>query len=373
VDPLKITPNRVPPTVIIEEMLVNGQPHDLSTRSHTTNANVAPIEMMPGRHYVQFRFTGLNFAAPDGVRFRVKLDGVDDDWQSIGNQRFIPYGPLLPGDYKLHVTACNNEGIWNEVGDTLAFVVLPHFWETWWFKIALAAAGLTGLSLIVAQAQRRRYRRKLDLVQRQREMERERTRIAQDLHDELGTSLTQISMLSALAYREQTPSTEARGIIQQVRGRAREMVTALDEIVWAVNPKNDSLIELVNYFGHFADEFFRPTSIRCRLDIPKELPNRPVTAELRHHLFLAFKEAANNAARHSGATEVRVRVETRETSVVISLEDNGCGFEERVTSDQRRGNGLTNMKQRLETVGGHTQIQSIVGQGTLVAFHLPLV
>ncbi len=372
VNPLNLTPNRVPPRVIIEEMLINGKPGALPIRSGGASvpAPSTQIQIEPGRHYVQFRFTGLNFAAPDGVRFRVKLDGVDADWHSIGGQRFIGYGPLLPGAYRFHVMACNNEGVWNEAGDTLAFTILPHFWETWWFKAGLITAALTALGLVVALAQRRRYRRKLEIVQRQREMERERTRIARDLHDELGTSLTQIGLLSALANRDQTPPSESREIIQQVRDRAREMVTALDEIVWAVNPKNDSLLELVNYLGHFAEEFFRPTGIRCRLDIPKELPAPPLSAELRHHLFLAFKAATNNVARHSGATEVRLRVEAPATGVVICVEDNGRGFATSAASG-RRGNGLGNMKQRLENEGGRTEIKSAPGQGTVVSFHLP--
>ena len=371
VNPLDITANRVPPKVIIEEMLVDGKPHDLLARPRTIPTAKAASEIQPGRHYVQFRFTGLSFAAPDGVRFRVKLEGVDRDWQSTGTQRLIGYGPLLPGDYRFCVLACNNDGVWNEEGDTLAFTVLPYFWETWWFRASLSLATLTTLALAVALAQRRRYRLRLDRVERQRAVERERARIAQDLHDDLGTSLTQISMLSALANQEYTPANEARELIQQVRGRAREMVTALDEIVWAVNPKNDSLPELVNYLAHFAEEFFRPTPIRCRLEIPEHVPAHSLSAETRHHLFLACKEAVNNAARHSGATQVTLRAQLGAQEFVISVEDNGHGFQ----TDKavgRAGNGLTNMRKRMEQIGGHAEVRSTPGRGTIVAFHLGL-
>ncbi|HLF03145.1 MAG TPA: histidine kinase, partial [Anaerolineales bacterium] len=224
----------------------------------------------------------------------------------------------------------------------------------------------------VALVQRQRYRHKLERAERQRELEHERSRIARDLHDDLGTSLTQISMLSALANREQTPPPEAKELIQQVRGRARDMVTALDEIVWAVNPKNDSWLELANYLGHFAEEFFHSTDIRCRLDIPEQLPPHRLSAELRHHVFLAFKEAINNTARHSGATHVVVRVETRATEVIVCFEDNGRGFETVAAIGRRSGDGLDNMRQRMEQVGGATEIQEIAGGGTRVAFHLPL-
>ncbi len=372
VEPLGITENRAPPTVVIEEMLVDGRQHDLPSNHPAANAKAKPLEIGPGRHYVQFRFTGLNFTAPDGVRFRVKLEGVDRDWQSAGGQRLIGYGPLLPGDYEFRVIACNNEGLWNEEGDTLHFKVLPYFWETWWFRAGLSITTLALLGITVAVTQRQRYRRRLERVERQREMEGERTRIAQDLHDDLGTSLTQISMLSALANREQTPPEEAKELIQQVRGRAREMVTALDEIVWAVNPKNDSINELVNYLAHFSEQFFRPTSIRCRLDLPDDVPPHSLSAEARHHLFLAFKEAINNAARHSQATQVIVRIVTFARELVISVEDDGRGIGAADAAAGRVGNGLINMRDRMKQMGGRAEVQSTPGSGTKVALHFPL-
>lgn len=375
VNPAEVKPNRLPPVVIIEDLLVDGKPRALSVANEflaATNERTSVLQIEPGRHYLQFRFTGLNFAAPDGVRFRVRLEGAESRWRDIGRERRAGYGPLPPGHYRFRVLACNNDGVWNETGAALAFAVRPHFWETWWFKAGLAAGGFTLLGFMVALAQRRRYRHKLERVERQREMERKRTRIARDLHDDLGTTLTQISLLSALANRDQTPPAEAKGIIEQVRGCAREMVTALDEIVWAVNPQNDSLAELANYLGHFAEQFFRSAGIRCRLDIPNQLPARQLPAEVRHHLFLAFKEALNNAARHSRATQVLVRIEVRDNEAVISVEDNGHGFDEHDASSRREGNGLINMRQRIGEAGGRTEVRSVSGQGTIVFFHLPL-
>jgi len=375
VDPLKTVPNRIPPTVIIEEMLVDGRLIEVPPRIGAPLATAksdAPVEILPGRHYVQFRYTGLNFAAPDGVCFRVKLEGGNGKWQDTGGQRQMGYGPLLPGAYRFRVAACNNDGIWNEGGDTLAFTVLPYFRETWVFKAILGLATLATLGLVVALVQRQRYRRRLERVERQREMEKERARIARDLHDDLGTSLTQISMLSALANREKTSVDEAKELIQTVHGRAREMVIALDEIVWAVNPKNDSLPGLASYLAHFAEEFFRPTGIRFRLNIPPQLPSLPVSAESRHHLFLAFKEALNNTARHSGATLIQVSVEILADEAAIQVEDNGCGFESKADASSQSGNGLINMRRRLEQIGGRTELQSLSGKGTTVIFHVPL-
>jgi signal transduction histidine kinase len=372
VDPSKTVLNSIPPTVIIEEMLVDGKEMDVPPRigAPLVTARSTPVKVLPGRHYVQFRFTGLSFAAPDGVRFRVKLEGGGDNWQDVGPRREIGYGPLLPGSYRFRVMACNDDGVWNQEGDSFAFTVLPNYWETRWFKIGLALVTLAVFATTAASIQRQRYRRRLERIERQREMEQERARIARDLHDDLGTSLTQISFLTALANRESTVASEARELIGEVHGRAREMVIALDEIVWAVNPKNDSLAGLVSYLGHFAEEFFRASDIRFRLDIPSELPAVPLAAETRHHLFLAFKEALNNAARHSGATQVSVRAEIFPNQAAIHVEDNGHGFETK--PELPAGNGLANMNRRLEQIGGRIEIKSAPGRGTSVTFYVPL-
>jgi len=375
VDPAKILLNPTPPMVIVEEMLVNGSPVPLTPHigGPLRPANPPPrIRIPPGRAYVQFRFTGLNFAAPDAVRFRLKLDGGGGTWQDTGHQRLMSYGPLAPGDYVFRVMAANNEGIWNEQGDTLAFTVEPYLWEEPWFRAGLVAVALACMGIIVAIVQRQRYRRRLDRVDRQREMEHERARIAHDLHDDLGANLTQIGILSALANRESTPAGEARDLIREVRTRAREMVIALDEIVWAVNPRNDSLGGLVNYLGHFAEEFFRPSDIRFRMDLPADLPPVPLSSESRHHVFLAFKEAVNNAARHSHAREANMRAWTDNSELVIALEDDGRGFDAGAAAKKGAGNGLGIMKLRLEKVGGRTVIRGGAGGGSCVEFHVPL-
>lgn len=373
VDPSRTVPNRVPPTVIIEEMLVDGRPMDIPPHIGVPlkgPRQPSPLKISAGWHYVQMRFTGLNFTAPDGVRFRAQLEGGDGKWQDLETRREIGYGPLAPGLYRFHVLACNNDDVWNETGDVLAFTVMPYFHQTWWFKAGLGLFTLLSFAAAAAMIQRHRYRRRLEQVERQREMEQERARIARDLHDDLGTSLTQISLLSALANRENTPAGEAKELIQDVRSRAREMVVALDEIVWAVNPKNDTLSGLVNYLGHFAEEFFRASNIRLRLDLPSELAAISLAAETRHHLFLAFKEALNNAARHSGATQVDLRVEISSTELRIQVKDNGRGAE--IQNGSEFSDGLANMKRRLEQIGGHAKWESTVGQGTEVLFITPL-
>jgi signal transduction histidine kinase len=203
--------------------------------------------------------------------------------------------------------------------------------------------------------------RRHEHTERQRELEAERTRIARDLHDDLGASLTQIRFLSAVESRDTQVPEDTRGRMKQVSEKSNEMVAALDEIVWAVNPANDTLPNLANYLCHFAEEFFRPTAIRCRLDIEDSLPPAALTSEVRHNVYLAVREAVNNVVKHSQATEVWLRIHSQlPAEFSVTIEDNGRGF----TSDPASsGNGLANMRERLKTIGGRFELESAPGRG----------
>ena len=410
VNPRDMMPNLQPPRVIIEELHVDGKPVPLAGRAVSpkpprlssdilggfgdsneatglTTALPPPatahdaLEIEPGKHFLQFRYTGLSYSAPRKVGFLWKLDGVNNTWQNAGRQREIGIGPLAPGAYRLHVRAVNADGIWSEADATLAFRVRPNLWETAWFRATAATLVLALIVLAVVLAQRRRYHRRLREAERQRHLEQERARIARDLHDDLGTSLMQISLLSTLANGPKTPPAEKAQIIDRVDNRAREMIGALDEIVWAVNPKNDTWYELANYLGFYAEEFFRPTNIRCRMSIPdsSQLPQTPLPSETRHHLFLAFKEAINNVAKHSGAAQAWVRVESDAAEVRITVEDDGKGFasgkETAPPTDPTRpagGNGLPNMRRRMEQIGGACELApGSGGRGARVVFRAP--
>jgi signal transduction histidine kinase len=252
--------------------------------------------------------------------------------------------------------------------------VLPYFWQTPWFRLlvgGLLVAGSGGLGWFDT---RRRMRRKLERLERQRALERERGRIAQDIHDDLGASLTRISMLSQTARGEPENAQQVGTCLDQIYGTARELTRALSEIVWAINPQHDRLDSLATYLEKFAQDYLRAGGMRCRLDLPEQLPPWPLTAEVRHNLFLAFKEAVNNVLRHSAATEVHVSLRLEPAGFVWQLEDNGQGFDLDATAhaSSGSGNGLPNMRRRLQEIGGQCQIQSAPGQGTKVRFVVPV-
>ena len=309
------------------------------------------------------------------MQFKYRLDGYDREWVNAQTRRVATYNYVPPGQYTFQVVACNSDGVWNNLGAKITFQVLPYYWQTLQFRILAGAMVIAASSGIAWFGARLRIRRKLELSERQRAIEHERARIANDIHDDLGTHLTRITMLSESARAELDDPRQAESELHQIYDTARELTRAMDEIVWAVNPKHDTLDSLVSYLEQFAQDFLTMTSVRCRLDMPLELPEWRLTTEVRHNLFLAFKEALNNIAKHAAASEVHVCLVLKPGAFELSVEDNGCGLNPGGARNQAdrfaSGNGLKNMVRRLEAIGGRCHIRSQPGKGTKVLFVVP--
>ena len=376
IDPGSFTTNTVPPPVVIEELIVDGQPvkFPATTTADRRGDSAAILQIPPGKQRFELRYTGLSFAAPDKVRFKCKLEGLESEWVEAGTRRVAQYSYLPPGTYNFRVIACNNDEVWNEEGASLAFRVLPHVWEAWWFRIALALAAAGAVAALAISVTRLRVRRKLEHLERQRALERERARIARDIHDDLGASLTRITLLSQSVRGELESGHRAEADVDKIYVTARELTRSMDEIVWAVSPQHDTLDSLVTYLGRFAQHFLSAAGIRCRLDAPLQLPALPLTAEIRHNVFLAFKEALHNVVKHAKATEVRLSLELRPEGFMLVIADNGRGFTWHSGQDPTTepadglrlggGNGLKNMQKRLGEIGGGCGWDTAPGEGT---------
>jgi signal transduction histidine kinase len=315
-------------------------------------------------------YTALSLTAPEKVRFRYRIDNLDSDWVEAEGRRVAEYPFLPPGQYQFRVTACNEDGIWSESEAGLALICLPALWQTWWFRLLGATMGLSGAGWAVKYWATRRLQRRLTLLQQQHALEKERTRIARDIHDDLGASLTEISLLSDHGQKRLDRPGEVEIDLQRISATAREAVQIADGIVWAVNPRNDSLDHLANYLVHFAEDFFRLTTIRCRLDVPADLPHIHLPMQHRHHLLMGVKEACNNVARHSEASEVWLRMTLADQEFRIMVEDNGRGFRPESTSED--SDGLLNMRERMADLGGRLELSSGPGRGTRVKLIAPL-
>jgi len=372
VNPGAIKFTREPPRVRIEAAWVDRQPMPLLSRGATAGTpSTAPFHLVvrPGKTQIEIHYTAFSFSAPERIRFKVRLRGIDREWVDTGERRSISYTHVPPGRYAFQVKAADNHGIWNEAGATLQLTVQPFFWQTWWFAPLCWLGATAGLGAGVVTAFRRRHAQRLQVLDRARLVERERRRIAQDLHDDLGSGLTEIDSTSALA-QETVTDLEAKTYFQEIRARARGLITSMDEIVWAVNPRNDNLSAVTTYFCHYAEHFLRSAAMSCRFDIPDHIPPLPLTAEQRHSLFLAYKEALNNAVKHSAGSEVSIEFALKADQLRITVSDNGRGLSE--NTERAQADGWHNMRGRLEQLGGRCDIEPGLLGGVRVTFQLPV-
>jgi signal transduction histidine kinase/ligand-binding sensor domain-containing protein len=361
IQPEDILPNLTPPPVVIEEVLVDGQ----AQTNFLNGVNQTALKISPGKHQLEIDYTGLSLVSPERVQFRYRLGGIDSGWVEAGTRRFAQYSFLPPGKYRFQVLACNSDGVWNESGSVLWLNIPPHFYQTWWFQTAGVIAVLAIMAGVMRQMAMRRFHLKMEQLERHQAIERERARIARDIHDDLGASLNLIAVLGDLAKKEKTGER-----IEKMSGTARDAVKSLDEIVWAVNPRNDTLSHLVDYTCQFAAGYLRDAGVRCLIDVPEQVPAREVQANVRHNVFLVVKETLQNIVKHAGATEAWLRIGMEGEHLKISIEDNGHGFENKPADAE--ANGLDNMRERLAEIGGDCRIQSNAGAGTVVTMELSL-
>jgi signal transduction histidine kinase len=300
----------------------------------------------------------------------------------------------LPPGCRLELTGVYSNTKEKQTGDNLdpfelllnsdaEIKVLQH--TPWWtirhaIGIVLALAGGLGIALIWIMMLRRKVaqrtgqlRKEIEERQRMeqsRAMENERNRIAQELHDDLGSSITEISMLATRANGASAPDGKSRKYLDQMMQKAREMVTALDEIVWAMSPGHDSVASLVSYLCLHADRFLDLAGIIWKLDNVVEPSKRVISSHQRHQLFLVFKEALTNVVRHSGATKVRLEIALERDWLMLSIADNGRGFP--AGDRMMEMSGVDNMRMRIEKLSGHFEISGQTDGGTTVRFSVPL-
>jgi ligand-binding sensor domain-containing protein/signal transduction histidine kinase len=368
IDPRQLRPNTNPPPVLVESIWVDGKAQGLETlRAPVPRSIVIPAS----KESLEIHYTSINLPAPDLGLFQYRLTGHEKDWTTTESQRrYARYSKLPHGHYTFEVRACNEDGVWSDLPTTVAVVVLPPFWQTSWF-MALTTLCLLGLIVgVVHYVSTQNLQRQVAALRQQEALEKERARIARDLHDQLGANLTQVALLGEMAETDKDLPEEVESHAKQISQTARETTRALDEIVWTVNPSNDTLDGLINYVCKYAQEYLALADLKYRLEVPAQLPTVPIPPELRHNIFLAAKEAVNNVVKHSGATSAWLRLRLEPDRFTLEVEDNGRGIPPGAENKGR--NGLRNMRKRLEELGGSFTLSPGHEGGTLVSLHAPL-
>lgn len=330
--------NTVPPPVALEAVFIENEPVPLAD----------PIRVPPGKQSLRFEFTALSLTAPGKVGFRYRLEGLDQDWSEVTDSRSARYPEVGPGHYRFHVVARNNDGVWNETGASLSLVVVPFWWQTGWFRFGLAAAVILALGGLYRLRQNRR-----------REIERLRARIASDLHDDVGSSLWSITLLSRMLARQGYLRPEDQQDVAEIHRIAVQTSSSIRDIIWLINPTFDSLQDLLWRMKDVAATMLRGAECRFShegVDLARKLPQ-----DFRQNLFFLLKEALTNAAKHAQATAVEVQLDEHAGQWRFVIHDNGKGFD---PAAQTAGNGLKNMRFRAAKMRANLDIQSRPDQGT---------
>jgi ligand-binding sensor domain-containing protein/signal transduction histidine kinase len=369
IDPGDLSTNEVSPAVVIEQVKVDK---NLIYGEESASSRLRErIRLPPGAaRMLEFDYTANSFVAAEKVRFKVILEGHEDNWRLLdSSERKAFYANLRPGNYRFRVKACNNHGIWNERGAEFAFSLAPKFIQTPWFP-AVCALSLLAVSGGFA-FWRLRWQRRLLLAEQNTTLERERSRIAQDLHDDLGSALTGLALEADVAQKN---SGRADGhALKRIASGSRALADRMREVVWAINPKCDSADHLAGFFAHYAEDYLSSAGLRCRFELPTEIEHVSLHSEVRYQLFAAFKEALHNVVRHARACVVAITINVAGGVLRIEVQDDGRGLEPmKLGQNASAGDGLENMRHRLASVGGEAKIEFSEGSGTRVILSISL-
>lgn len=358
VDPAQLPNDLPPPPVVVDEVRLDGR------RRQGADASRFPS----GQHRLEFRLAALSYTAPESVVLRHQLEGLDPRWVETGSDRVASYVNLPPRDYRLRVIARNSAGQWNETGATLAFTVVPAWWETLWFRTATVALLLAVTAGLARALARRRLKAKLRRLEQEHALEKERARIARDLHDELGAGLTEVGLMAYRLVGAAPPSLSPQ--LSGLAWRTRRLATELSGIVWTMGADNTSLDRLAIFLRRYAERLFRNTGTLCLVDGVGDIPAVPFRPDPQHHVLAAVKEALNNILMHAQATEARVEMRYAQATLELCISDNGSGFfvADPATHD---GNGLRNILSRVDEIGGTVKIESTPGRGTRIILRIP--
>ena len=346
--PGKDKKNSVPPNVYLTQLTINGRP-DSSVSPYTVN-NSKTLNLPYNQNIIAFEFAGINLKDEKALRFRYMLEGQKGEWTMVTERNFVTYN-LQPGSYNFKVEAEGNNGIWSKTPASFKFIIHPPFWKTAWF-ITLCTLLVITLFYFLYQ-----YRLKQVL-----KVEKLRSRISSDLHDDIGSTLSSISILSDIALQE-PDRQQSKQMVSEIKDNSLMLMEKMDDIVWSINPKNDSLENLMLRIKRFAGRLFEAKEIDYTINIDEAIKHVRLSMEHRQHIYLILKEAINNLVKYSTATEASIIVKYEDDLLKITIYDNGIGFNR---ENVFTGNGLLNMEHRASVMKAGLSISSGAGVGTRI-------
>jgi ligand-binding sensor domain-containing protein/signal transduction histidine kinase len=352
----------IPPIVITGIKKLNESVHLKSTPEL-----LREISFNHDENVFSISYSALSYDMPEYNQYAYKLEGFDKDWIFCGNRKEVTYTNLDPGRYIFRVKGANHDEVWNETGASLTAIVNPAWWQTVWFTALVWVSVISAIGGTVRFVVVRRLQKRITQLEQEKAIERDRARISQDLHDEIGSSLSEIAILSSLGKRK---PKEAQLRLEEISERAASVIENLGEIVWAINPRNDTLDNLFSHIRRYTVHYLDLARIQCVCCAPDSIPSVPVTAEVRRNIFLIVKEALHNVVKYAHASRVSFDMMYLNDSITVIIADNGKGF--LIHEKMESGNGLGNMKRRMDDIGGTISLDTAPGCGTRITLSVAI-
>ena len=384
-NPSEVRDNQKQTEVAITSFYLFGKPQ----LTYLQILNTETITLGYNENFFSFEFNAFDYTNPEKNQYAYQLEGFDKDWVEIGNRRFASYTNIDPGEYTFHVKASNSDGVWNETGASISLIIKPPFYRTWFAYIIymlFVGAGLYSLRKYelrkrkvknelllkeerekskLTEAQLRAEKAELQALalesEKKLEEQKIRARIASDLHDEIGSNLSSISLMSELIQKDGKIDQEAYGKIQRIQKVAKGSSQAMRDIVWLTNPFTDNIKDLISKMNEVANDMLG--NINWEFDFPPRLKEIKLIPEVKRNIFFIYKESLNNIHRHASAKFVKISLEVSNDKMFLRIKDNGKGFN---TSTAFSGNGLKNLRSRAKEINAELNVESSQEGGTSI-------
>ncbi|MES2881393.1 MAG: two-component regulator propeller domain-containing protein [Bacteroidota bacterium] len=351
--PAEILSNTKVPQIIITGFKLNNQSVAVTTENSPLTKAIYLTKQLTlpyKQNFVSFEFASMDFTDPEKNLYHYKLQGFDEDWINSGTTHNATYTNLDPGTYTFTVKGSNSDGIWNEEGTSLQLIILPPWYLTWWFQIAI------GIAVLLAGYFFYRYRLAQAL-----QLQFIRNRIANDLHDEVGSNLSNIYIFSNVAQQKAGANNETAPLLQKISDYTQQSMDAMNDIVWMINSRNDRFENIMVRMRTLSAEFAETCDCELHLHFDENLNDVKLNMEERKNFYLIYKEAINNTAKYAACKNLWVEMKLHQNTVTLKIIDDGKGFD---VTNAKTGNGIFNMKKRAEMLGGILTIKSVVAEGT---------
>ncbi len=364
------------PPILLGGISVAGEKRPVPELGST---EISGLDLSYTQNNLQIDYFGIDFAPGESLRYQYMLEGADNDWNAPIDQRSVTYANLVSGNYRFLVRAINADGVISKQPAMVTFKITPPFWRRWWFIVLMAL--FAGAAIFAVVRSRETKRRQVEAAREERlsELQRVRTRIATDLHDDIGSSLTQIAVLSEVARGQASASDDSSTQIplERIKIVSKDLVAAMSDVVWAINPNKDFLHDLVQRMRRFASDLLTGKGIKFEFHTPEDENNLSLGANIRREVLAIFKEAVNNLVKYSECSRAVIDFRIENNLLVLKINDDGKGFdaEHILSSDfspEQGGNGLVNIRRRVKDLGGTCEIVSEIGTGTTITLMIPI-